>query len=190
MGAVGQVEPFQACGEPFVDFDEDGPMQAQQGLDAVVVLDQFTAQAFVLAVQTSSILDFGAWHMNHGPNAMFPTVVADELVKELRRIDSIVLDPASAAADKDTAGVHDQVVDSLVFEQAVDPEALESGLVTANHRGFWLQAETPFHFRDLPTDLEEMGVRNVLKAPFSASDAETQLPTLVTDLHCHVQFTH
>src|SRR4051794_8365781 len=79
--------------------------------------------------------------MDRAPDLAFPVVPTNEHFHEFHCVEAIRLGSSAAAVDLDTRGVHDLVLDSLGQEEAMQPEAVASGLVATDHRSILGQAE-------------------------------------------------
>src|SRR4051794_40592605 len=80
--------------------------------------------------------------MDRAPDLALAVVPTDEHFHEFHCVKAIRLGSSAAAVDLDAGGIHNLVLDSLVQQEAVQPEAVASSLVATDHRSILGQAES------------------------------------------------
>ena len=88
-----------------------------------------------LAMELPAILVGDGGNMDHAPHLLLAVVPANEHRHQLDGVKAIRFGPALAPADFDRRGVDDDVLNPLMVEEAVNPEAIAAGFVARHHRG-------------------------------------------------------
>ena len=102
-----------------------------------------------LAVRLAAVLVVGGGDADDAPELVLAAVIADQHGQELGDVEPIALGAAGAAVDLDAGGVDDEVVDGVVSEIAMEPEAVAAGLVAGEDGGVAGEAEALLGAEDL-----------------------------------------
>jgi hypothetical protein len=127
-------------------------------------------------------------HMDHAPELPLAEMPTDEHPHELGGVEVFRLGPAAAAVDLDGGGVDDEVLDALVSEVTMEPEAVAAGLVAGDHRRVLGQSEAMLGAADLEQDGAGVaGGGGAEPGLLAGSDGEGQLPGMTAQLEGQVE---
>ena len=126
--------------------------------------------------------------MDRAPDLALTVVPTNEHFHELHCIEAIRLGSSAAAVDFDAGGVHHLVLDSLVQQEAMQPEAVAPGLVATDHRSILGQAESLLGGLDLKEQAQGAAGGDRLDPGLLAeADAEGQLPRTGAQIQSQVE---
>src|SRR5262249_7144435 len=147
--AVPLPQLLQPLGQLGVHHDAQA-QRGQQPLDAVGVLGALGLELDQLAVARAAVLLRDGGDTDAAPDLRFAIAPTDEHLHEFGDVEGIGLGPALTAVDLDGGGVDDAVVDAVVDEGAMEPEAVAAGLVAGDDGGLRGESEPVLG----PSDLE------------------------------------
>src|SRR5262249_36834627 len=130
--SIPLAEPLEPFGESRVDRHREA-QTGQEPLDPITVRGPLGLQPDQRAVQLPPILVVHRGHADDRPDMLLSAVPADEHRQQFVDVETIGLGAALTAIDLDRRGVDDEVVDPLVSEGAMEPEAVAAGLVAGDH---------------------------------------------------------
>jgi len=121
------VEPFAAVApERLVVGD---PLREQQSLDAIDVLDALGDQRLAFATEAAPVLLLRGGRDGHGADARLAALERQQRPQQSLAVEPVGLGAAAAAGGGDRRRVDDVAFDALALQQAVQPEAVEAGLL-------------------------------------------------------------
>src|SRR6516225_10816298 len=134
-------------------------------------------------MELATVLVTDGGHSDGAPDIPLPVVPADEHRHKLDAIEPVRLRPSLAPAHFDGSGVDHDVLDSVMCEESVNPEAITAGFITGDDLGVFGKSEARLGLLDLAHDraLATRGNRPDSGWPPRAN-AESQLPVSPTQL--------
>ena len=87
-----------------------------------------------LAAQPPAILLLGGGHAHHGADPRLATLVGQQGAHERLAVDPVGLGAPPASRGGDRGGIDDVALDAFLLERAVQPEAVQAGLLDGHER--------------------------------------------------------
>ncbi len=126
-------------------------------------------------------------HPHHRPHPALARVVANQHREQLVTVQPVGLGPPRAAVDFNARRIHHDVVDTLLDEPAVQPEAVAPGLIAAMHARLRRKPATRLGLGDALEQRRGVPCRYRIAARAARPVAQRQLPILLTQFEGHVQ---
>ena len=108
-------------------------LTGEQALDPVGVPDPLRHQRLTLAAQTAAILFLWARRPNHRADPALAARPGHQRAQQSFRIDRVGLAAPLAPIHRERCGIHDVTFHAVVDQQAMHPEAVQTGFLDHNH---------------------------------------------------------